>query len=1615
MKQFLIVGLVCLLVLPCVVQADTQLTQSIEFRPGDVPEMFEGELVLPGANQRLQLSGGPDLPMTVHTFRYPLGTEIHGVTENELRISTTRLASPLADIPPRRVVGSGSAPVSTMISNALLQSGYYPDRWYDLERYQGLDPETLKPTVFAVVRVFPVRVNGTACEYLTELDIALDVTVPDRTETRETAGLLIICPALFQDELAPYITHRESNGVTTLLQTVEEIGINYPAGRDLQEKVKLAMADTFAQSCIRFVLFVGDAGFIPVRYTFHTNFGGNNGWTNTPSDLYYSDLFGHTGTFCDWDANGNGLYGEYLDGNGDGCDFMPDVLLGRIPVNTETEVTGVINKIIRYENLTGSEEWLSHAVLLGADTFNSEEQSDWSGVPEGEATSELIASESLTDYNITRLYQTNTYPRDDALTPDTILAATEAGTKFLNYANHGNVTIWGWGGRQFSVDHVRSMTNFDRLPIVYSYACLTGAFDTENPESPAQGTPECLAEAFINYADGGAIGFYGSSRNAFGGGYGYGGHSSCMGYLDRSFFQGVAAGHEVLGQLYAYSLADLLINKGVYDVYEFITALEYHYFGDPVVAAGGHCVAPDFAVGYLGINDTAGGNGDGCAAPGETMGFKLDFCNNGFPATGVSAQLTISDPDITVSQNTVVLPDFPLGYREITDPAFDITIASGTTDGRVIPFQITVIHDGGQKIFEYLLSVGTGSYLYSTNLYVTSDPGNDHIANPGDKLNFSPVLQNIGCSAAISYTATVDIQDNWVTDYGYHADEIIDDIAPGTSMISEKLFWAEIDPLAPHNHEVTCHITLQSPTGPTVTYDLILPILDYTMPIISDFTISPAEPDPGDTVSVTVRALDGNGVDIIEANFLSYGEYSLANIPMFDDGMHGDGAAGDNIFGCQIDLPDMSMYYRVDIFARDLVGYSGTVPGIGGVSTIAFVTDDPVLVICGAQNDLYLGLFTQALEDTGYGYDVWSYARGVPPYSVLESYTDGAVIWYYGHEYPMLGDSEREVIQTYLEAGGSLFITEQDIGWAMVEKGTPEMTAWYHDVLLADYISDGVDQRLIDGVGGDPVGDALAFSIEEGSGARNQDWPSLIEPIAPAVSCLTYRDYPGPESGCAGIRAIHESGGRHVYLPFGFEGISSQADRAVVMDNIMTWFGVARTGKTCPWNQSPGWWIGPESLSEMAHAPAVFCEGDGKIYVASGIGFDNSLDPSIYTIDTVTGESADTGTDLSQGLLYPSVACLQDHDGYKIYFAGGTDLTTGLRSVEVYDPATNTVSELTSDPVPESLAGVSAFYATANNKLYVIGSWQFLEYWTGETWVFDPLAPAGNRWSNLNAELTVPRYSGAAAVIDNKIYTIGGYWAEQDGEDVLEYVHMTVEVLNLSDPNPQWVYGEAADLPEPLIFNGAAAIPAGANVPHAGKIITSHGIRLSTGPEVTYLYDVAANTWESFIPMQITRYNRNPLVYVPSARGPEIWSVGGHFQWVHQNTEIYYLGTEPMAPWIGIRTDLNGIDAGATLHISLDLAGDSDATPVDCYIALEVAGLWFFLSTDPVFPTFTPDPAPFFTNVPLPYDLTYSGPLLQIPMPDSIGSFKGTFYAATLESGTGNLAGGLAWSDFMIP
>ncbi len=96
------------------------------------------------------------------------------------------------------------------------------------------------------------------------------------------------------------------------------------------------------------------------------------------------------------------------------------------------------------------------------------------------------------------------------------------------------------------------------------------------------------------------------------------------------------------------------------------------------------------------LTDPSPGNDNGYADPGETVDLSLVFHNpNMGTATGISAVVTTSDPNYTISGGTITFPDLP-GYSQVTsDNTFSVTIDDSCRNPHRGVFLLGITADDG--------------------------------------------------------------------------------------------------------------------------------------------------------------------------------------------------------------------------------------------------------------------------------------------------------------------------------------------------------------------------------------------------------------------------------------------------------------------------------------------------------------------------------------------------------------------------------------------------------------------------------------------------------------------------------------------------------------------------------------------------------------------------------------------------------------------------------------------------------------------------------------------------------------------------------------------------------
>jgi hypothetical protein len=252
-----------------------------------------------------------------------------------------------------------------------------------------------------------------------------------------------------------------------------------------------------------------------------------------------------------------------------------------------------------------------------------------------------------------------------------------------------------------------------------------------------------------------------------------------------------------------------------------------------------------------------------------------------------------------------------------------------------------------------------------------------------------------------------------------------------------------------------------------------------------------------------------------------------------------------------------------------------------------------------------------------------------------------------------------------------------------------------------------------------------------------------------------------------------------------------------------------------------------------------------------------------------------------------AVATLTDTTGIAIYAIGGSNVSSvPTNIVRRYNPATDTISNITTDPWPANPARIPGGYAVLDNKLYIFGGFDPRGNGTvyGDTWVFNPMAAAGSRWSQIaTANLSTARAYIAGAALDGYIYAIGGdTWQTNSNIELRKLVPSSV--VERMDPGidlPAWQ--PVASLPQPKGDAGAWAYDTGTGYGISGKLVVAGGH--SNPPDssnylvpnaLAYILDPpslsdADGAWTSFI--GLTNSTRN---FGVAALDGFLYAIGGY-------------------------------------------------------------------------------------------------------------------------------------------
>jgi hypothetical protein len=297
-------------------------------------------------------------------------------------------------------------------------------------------------------------------------------------------GLIVVAPERFHGALTGYIGHKQRQMSAELL-SLEKVLRETP-GTDDPERLKHRLYDAWKNRGCRYVLLVGEADVLPVRYMVLDRVTpAAYDYAFYPSDLYYADLAKRDGSFEDWNGRKEGFHAGYFGEvrgeknkndpiNFDAIDYLPEVAVGRWPVSTPGELEVVAAKTIRYENgLQKAEKrtgpcaafvavggWVDSRPLFNRLSIT---------LPPGWTARRLFFAEA------------GTRAATSAPTAEAVVRLMNEGLELLVHAGHGQDDRWEGA---LGLTHLPAIRNAGRLPVVISAGCSTARFATLPPYEP---------------------------------------------------------------------------------------------------------------------------------------------------------------------------------------------------------------------------------------------------------------------------------------------------------------------------------------------------------------------------------------------------------------------------------------------------------------------------------------------------------------------------------------------------------------------------------------------------------------------------------------------------------------------------------------------------------------------------------------------------------------------------------------------------------------------------------------------------------------------------------------------------------------------------------------------------------------------------------------------------------------------------------------------------------------------------------------------------------------------------------------------------------------------------
>jgi hypothetical protein len=395
-----------------------------------------------------------------------------------------------------------------------------------------------------------------------------------------------------------FIGWKTNLGFSIKIVDITDSLITSQQGVDLAEQIRNFLRSYYADWGINYVLIVGNYDNVPMRYCYpdpanhrFDPFDMLSG--EVPTDYYYADLSSSDAE--SWDSDGDGFHGEFRD---DDPDFLSEVSVGRIPTNDATRITYTLDKVVSFEQETGS--WKNNALNAGAFFYFTNQDNSGDSAMDGAVLSYYIEEDIMDGWTISHYseqegLETSIYDWP-ALNEDAFISDWRNGQySIVNWQGHGwtnRVTHCIWSsddGDGIPESNELSWPDFinvnsdldDGYPsIVTAVSCYVGC-----PE--LDGARNLGIDLLTNSLIGASVGVVASARSPYGS---IGWSPSNPGGSDSiiyEFNKNMIVNHDKVGDALYNSKFYCNSNFGWDVFYEYIDIYTFNLYGDPSLVLQG--------------------------------------------------------------------------------------------------------------------------------------------------------------------------------------------------------------------------------------------------------------------------------------------------------------------------------------------------------------------------------------------------------------------------------------------------------------------------------------------------------------------------------------------------------------------------------------------------------------------------------------------------------------------------------------------------------------------------------------------------------------------------------------------------------------------------------------------------------------------------------------------------------------------------------------------------------------------------------------------------------------------------------------------------------------------